>query len=67
MTEQTAKASTMQPIETWQLQEQTPAHIFAGVKAANGWGQGKEMTLKDYQKAVKDFLKGPMTGGAQNG
>lgn len=67
MTEQTAKASAMQPIEKWQLQEKTPVHIFAGVKVASGWGEGKEVTLKDYQKALNSFLKGPMTGGASNG
>lgn len=60
-------AELLQPIETLAAAEQTPAYLVAGVKAANGWGQGKELTLAEYRQALEAFLKGPMTGGTHNG
>lgn len=56
-----------QPIEKLAAAEQTPAYTLAAVKAMSGWGQGKELTLTAYQEAVAKFLKGPMTGGNDNG
>lgn len=49
-------------IEIWAKKENTPAHVFAGVKVNEGWELGKEVTLNEYQAATKRFLYSPMKG-----
>lgn len=49
-------------IEELKLQENTPDAIFEGVKAANGWKTGKQVTVEAYKKAVEEFNNAPMDG-----
>lgn len=49
-------------IEELAKKANTPAYVLAGMKAANGWGSGKELTEDAFNEAVKKFLKGSMTG-----
>ncbi len=49
-------------IETLKNQENTPDSVFEGVKAANGWKTGKQVTEKNYKDAVEQFNKAPMDG-----
>lgn len=49
-------------IEELKLQENTPDAIFEGVKAANGWKTGKQVTVEVYKKAVEEFNNAPMDG-----
>jgi hypothetical protein len=49
-------------IEELKLQENTPDAVFEGVKAANGWKTGKQVTEKNYKEAVETFNKAPMDG-----
>lgn len=49
-------------IEELKIQENTPDAVFDGVKAANGWKTGKQVTEKAYKEAVESFNKAPMDG-----
>ena len=51
-----------EPIETWKNQDNTPDAVFEGVKAANGWKTGKQVTEKAYKEAVEQYNKAPMDG-----
>lgn len=57
-----AKAE-LKPIEEWCKDLNTSASIYAGIKAANRWRPGKEVTKEEYEKAIDKFLKSPMKGG----
>lgn len=39
-----------------------PEEVYEGVKAANGWKEGKSVTEKEFDEAVKKFLKAPADG-----
>lgn len=49
-------------IEELKAREETPDAVFEGVKAANGWKNGKMVTEKNYKEAVDAFGKTPMDG-----
>lgn len=49
-------------IEELKNQEKTSDAVFEGMKAANGWKTGKEITAEDYRKAVDAFNKAPIDG-----
>ena len=49
-------------IETLKIQEKTPDAVFEGVKAANGWNTGKQVTKEAYKNAVELFNKSPRDG-----
>lgn len=49
-------------IEELKIQENTPDAVFEGVKAANGWKTGKQVTEKSYKEAVESFNKAPIDG-----
>lgn len=51
-----------EPIETWKNQDNTPDAVFEGVKAANGWKTGKQVTETAYKEAVEQYNKAPMDG-----
>ena len=38
----------------------TPAWAFEGLKVRQNWAAGKVITEEEYQKALKDFLAGPL-------
>ncbi len=38
------------------------AWVFAGVKTANNWAEGKVLAESEFKKAVEDWLKGSMSG-----
>lgn len=40
----------------------TPDAVFEGVKAANGWKNGKVVKEKEYKDAVDAFGKAPIDG-----
>jgi hypothetical protein len=40
----------------------TPDAVFEGVKAQNGWKNGKMVPEEDYDKAVDRFNSAPMDG-----
>lgn len=42
---------------------QVPGWVMAGVKVANGWGEGKMLTEAEFIKAKEAWLKRPMEGG----
>lgn len=37
--------------------------VFAGVKLARKWAEGKEVTKEEFESAVKKWLKAPIDGG----
>lgn len=49
-------------IEDLQARYGTSAAVFAGVKAAQGWKQGRMVTAEEYEAAVEAFAKAPMDG-----
>lgn len=49
-------------IEDLKNQEKTSDAVFEGLKAANGWKAGKEITEEAYRKAVDDFNRAPIDG-----
>ena len=49
-------------IEELKVTKGTPDAVFEGVKAANGWKTGKQVTETDYISAVETFNKAPMDG-----
>lgn len=40
----------------------TPYAVYAGVKAANGWCEGRNLTDAEYKAAVAAFEAAPMDG-----
>lgn len=45
-------------IGKWKLEKKTSHAVYAGVCAMCGWVSGKEVTEKEYDEAVKDFMSG---------
>ncbi|MBN2546565.1 MAG: hypothetical protein JXB50_12265 [Spirochaetes bacterium] len=43
-------------IEDWKKELKTPGYIFSGMKAYNDFAEGKELTKKEYETAVCNFL-----------
>ena len=39
-----------------------PEEVYEGVKTANGWKEGKSVTEKEFDEAVKKFLEAPADG-----
>lgn len=66
-TDTVAGTGALFKIEELAQKADTPAYVLAGIKAANGWGSGKELTEAAYKTASEKFLKGSMTGGVKNG
>lgn len=53
----------LKPIEEWCKDLNTSVGIYAGIKAANKWRAGKEVTKAEFEKAIDKFLKAPIKGG----
>lgn len=47
-------------IEFLQEKHQVKDHIFEGVKAANNWKAGKQVTETEFLKECNAFLKAPV-------
>lgn len=41
------------------------AWVMAGLKVANGWGAGKELTEQEFLRAKDKWLSGPMCKGVK--
>lgn len=48
------------PVEELAARNAVPAWMLKGLMAANGWGQGKQVTEAEFLKARDKWLKGPM-------
>ncbi len=49
-------------VEEWAKEANTPTWALAGLKVRKGWATGKVVTRQEYEKALQDFLSGPMNG-----
>ena len=47
------------PVEELAEKYNVPAWLLAGLKTANNWGRGKELTETDFLKARDKWLRGP--------
>lgn len=50
----------MYPVEVLIEKHNLPAWIFAGLKAAQGWGSGKELTEEEFLRLRDGWLSGPL-------
>jgi hypothetical protein len=48
-------------IEEWKEKLETLPHIFMGLKAKNGYPEGKKVSKEAYEKALNLFLYGENT------
>jgi len=53
-------------IEEWAAGTGTPAWAFEGLKVRQNWAAGKVVTEQEYQKALQEFLGGPMVKEGDN-
>lgn len=53
----------LKDIETLKQNLRIATSIHEAIKAANGWRDGKAVTMEEYTKAVNNFLKAPIKGG----
>ena len=54
--------SQLVPIEELKVEFGISEAVFAGVKLANKWAEGKEVTKEEFESAVKKWLKAPVDG-----
>ncbi len=52
----------LKPIEEWKKIHKVRAAMFEGLKAANGWRNGKQVTEKEFKAAHHAFLHGAADG-----
>ena len=52
----------METIEKLKSKLKISNAVFAGVKAANNWKTGKQVTQEVFKKAIDDFLNAPIDG-----
>jgi len=59
------KSKNLQPVPVEELFKcfSVPVWMQAGMMAAYGWGQGKQLTEDEFVKAKSKWLSGPMKGG----
>lgn len=51
------------PLETLAAAAGLTAARLAGIRRANGWAEGKQVTPEEFNEAVIAFNKRPMGGG----
>lgn len=61
-TPQAVTTAAAEPVEVLAERLDTPAWVVAGMKAANGWGEGKQLTEAEFKRAVTAWLGRPMGG-----
>jgi|GEM_PF-2181836 hypothetical protein len=49
-------------IEELKKKYKTSDMVFSGIKALENWRTGKVISEADYQKALDEFMKAPMSG-----
>jgi hypothetical protein len=54
------QAEELLTIEELAERNRVPRWVMAGLKVAYGWGEGKQLTEKEFTEAVKTWLSGPM-------
>lgn len=52
----------MKTIEEHARDINLPKSVFAAVKEAQGWAEGKEVPEETFREAVRSFLGGPIGG-----
>lgn len=48
----------LKPIEDWKKEQKVRDSVYEGLKAANGWRAGKQVTEKEFKAAYHAFLCG---------
>lgn len=56
-------AEVLVTIEELARRHQVPGWVLAGLKVANKWGAGKQLTEAEFIAARDKWLSGPMGGG----
>ena len=56
------KAASLKGIEELKRELSISDVVFEGVKAANRWKSGKQVTEGDFRKACETFLNAPVDG-----
>lgn len=59
---QQEKSSQLVTIEELKKELGVSEAVFAGVKLARKWAEGKEVTKEEFESAVKEWLKAPIDG-----
>ncbi|MBC5745091.1 hypothetical protein FMM74_016315 [Lachnospiraceae bacterium MD308] len=52
----------LKPIEDWKKLHKVRDAVFEGLKAANGWRNGKQVTEKEFKAAHHAFSNGAADG-----
>lgn len=52
----------LKPIEEWKKEHKVRTAVFEGLKAANGWRNGKQVTEKEFKAAYHAFTDGAADG-----
>lgn len=60
-----SKAVVYETIEKLKTKFKISNAVFAGVKAANGWRSGKQVTQETFEKACDSFLNAAIDGRAK--
>lgn len=58
------KAAPLKGIEELKAELAISDAVFEGVKAANGWKNGKQVAEQEFRKACGSFLNAPADGRA---
>lgn len=52
----------LKPIEDWKKLHKVGGAVFEGLKAANGWRNGKQVAEKEFEAAKDAFIHGAADG-----
>ncbi|MCI8503667.1 MAG: hypothetical protein HFG77_07425 [Hungatella sp.] len=52
----------LKPVEEWKRQHKVKDAVFEGIKAANGWRNGKQVAEKEFEAAKDAFIHGAADG-----
>lgn len=55
-------AAALKGIEQLKADHKVSDAVFEGMKAANGWKTGKQVTEAEFTKACENFCKAPVDG-----
>jgi hypothetical protein len=58
--ENTVPEKSISAIEELRVKHKINLSVFAGVKALKSWGEGKQVTEKEFLEAIKNFLQRPI-------
>lgn len=57
-----AEGIVLKTVEEWKRLHKIRNAVFEGLKAANGWRNGKQVTEKEFEAAHKKFTHGAADG-----